>query len=52
MTTCEECGAAVADLEKHDAWHTRIDDIQATADEAYDRAEQANNVLYQNDISV
>lgn len=56
MTTCEECGAAVADLEKHEGWHseldTTVDGIRSTADDALDRAEQAQNTLYQNGIEV
>jgi hypothetical protein len=52
MSTCEICGAAVSDVAKHDQWHSHVDDVQATADDALDRAEQAHNVLYQNNIQV
>jgi L-rhamnose mutarotase len=56
MTTCQECGAAVADAAKHDAWHkewwSKVADVEETANDASDKADYVSNVLYQNDISV
>lgn len=49
---CELCGALMGDALKHQEWHEHVTGIESTANDALDRAEQAQNVLYQNDISV
>lgn len=50
--SCALCGAMMGDVAKHQAWHDRIDAVESTADDALERAEQAQNVLYQNNIQV
>ena len=52
VSTCEKCGAAVMDGEKHQAWHDELDGVDSTAYEALEKAEWASNVLYQNNISI
>lgn len=52
LKTCALCGALMGDVAKHQEWHGRVDDIESTAEEALERAEQAQNVLYQNNIQV
>ena len=49
---CERCGAMVGDVAKHDQWHAEIDQVGATAEDALDKADYANNVQYQNGIEV
>lgn len=49
--TCATCGAMVGNEAKHRAWHHSLDHVEATAEEAFDKAEDAQNTLYQNNIS-
>ena len=44
----------MGDVSKHQEWHGHLEHVELTADEALERAEQAQaqNVLYQNNIQV
>lgn len=59
MHSCDICGGTVGDVAMHDQWHARMDDLEAklnqvesTAEQAFDKAEQVDNVLYQNNITI
>lgn len=47
---CEKCRAVVADVARHDQWHAELGSVAGTAKDALEKAEYANNTLYQNGI--
>lgn len=49
--TCEKCGALVGDADRHGQWHLVLETLEVTAEDALDRAADAQNTLYQNNIS-
>lgn len=51
MEECLECGAMVQSMGKHRRWHKalsdRVNEIEGTADDALQKAEYSENVLFQ-----
>lgn len=47
---CEKCGAMVGNADLHVEWHRDLETLEVTAEDALDRAADAQNTLYQNNI--
>ncbi len=49
---CQICGSAVMDRSLHTTWHQQLAEVDTVATEALQKADDALNTLYQNDIQI